>query len=167
MVPSSFMISQITPAGVRPAMRARSTEASVCPARTSTPPSRARSGNTWPGRARSPGRQSGSIACRMVRVRSAAEMPVVTPSRASIDSQKAVPKFEVLRGTHQRQTQVVAALRRQRQADQSAAVRRHEVDDLGRDFFGGNGEIAFILAVLIVHHDQDAPGADLLDGFGD
>ena len=30
-------------------MRARSTAASVCPARTSTPPSRARSGNTWPG----------------------------------------------------------------------------------------------------------------------
>jgi maleate cis-trans isomerase len=31
-----------------------------------------------------------------VRARSAAEMPVVTPSRASIDSVKAVPKREVL-----------------------------------------------------------------------
>jgi hypothetical protein len=29
MVPSSFMISQITPAGYNPAMRARSTAASV------------------------------------------------------------------------------------------------------------------------------------------
>ena len=38
IVPSSFMISQMTPAGYRPAMRARSTAASVCPARTSTPP---------------------------------------------------------------------------------------------------------------------------------
>ncbi len=46
IVPSSFMISQMTPAGYRPAMRARSTAASVCPARTITPPSRARSGNT-------------------------------------------------------------------------------------------------------------------------
>ena len=98
MVPSSFMISQITPAGVSPARRARSTEASVWPARTSTPPSRARRGKTWPGRARSAGRHCGSMAVRMVRVRSAAEMPVVTPSRASIDSQKAVPKFEVLVG---------------------------------------------------------------------
>ncbi len=98
MVPSGFMISQITPAGERPAMRARSTEASVWPARTSTPPSRARSGKMWPGRARSPGRHAGSIALRTVQVRSAAEMPVVTPSRASIDSQNAVPKLEVLSG---------------------------------------------------------------------
>ena len=46
MLPSGFMISQITPEGSSPASRARSTEASVCPARTSTPPSRARNGNT-------------------------------------------------------------------------------------------------------------------------
>ena len=44
IVPSSFMISQITPAGFSPASRARSTEASVWPARPSTPPLRARSG---------------------------------------------------------------------------------------------------------------------------
>ncbi len=59
MVPSSFMISQITPAGTSPARRARSTEASVCPARTSTPPLRARSGKMCPGRARSLGRVAG------------------------------------------------------------------------------------------------------------
>ena len=41
---------------------------------------------------------AGSIAARIVRVRSAAEIPVVTPSRASTDSQKAVPKFEVFCG---------------------------------------------------------------------
>ena len=41
-MPSSFMISQITPEGFSPAMRDKSTEASVCPARTSTPPLRAR-----------------------------------------------------------------------------------------------------------------------------
>ncbi len=44
--PSSCTISQITPAGVSPASRARSTDASVCPVRTRTPPSMARSGNT-------------------------------------------------------------------------------------------------------------------------
>src|ERR687893_420616 len=44
IVPSSFMISQITPAGLSPASLERSTAASVCPARCSTPPPLARSG---------------------------------------------------------------------------------------------------------------------------
>ncbi len=43
------------PTGVRPASRARSTAASVCPARRSTPPGTARSGMTCPGRVRSHG----------------------------------------------------------------------------------------------------------------
>ena len=59
MLPSSFMISQITPAGWRPASRARSTDASVWPVRSSTPNGRARSGKTWPGWTRSPGSVSG------------------------------------------------------------------------------------------------------------
>ena len=42
------------------------------------------------------GRLRGSIATRMVCARSAAEMPVVTPSRASMVSVKAVPKREEL-----------------------------------------------------------------------
>ena len=50
MLPSSFMISQITPAGLRPASRAMSTAASVWPARTSTPPSRARKREDVAGR---------------------------------------------------------------------------------------------------------------------
>ena len=90
MVPSSFMISQITAAGLRPARRARSTPASVCPVRSSTPPGRAISGKTWPGCTRSSGRDSGSIATWMVCARSAAEMPVVTPSRASTETVNAV-----------------------------------------------------------------------------
>ncbi len=62
IVPSSFMISQITPAGFSPASRARSTAASVWPVRTSTPPGRALSGKTCPGWTRSRGADSGSIA---------------------------------------------------------------------------------------------------------
>jgi hypothetical protein len=53
MVPSSFMISQITAAGEQPAMPARSHPASVWPARISTPPSAACSGKMWPGCTRS------------------------------------------------------------------------------------------------------------------
>src|SRR5436190_5776248 len=90
IVPSSFITSQITPAGISPARRARSTAASVWPARSRTPPSRAFSGKTWPGCTRSSGREWGSIATWIVRARSAAEMPVVTPSRASIEIVNAV-----------------------------------------------------------------------------
>ena len=67
-----------------------STDASVWPARTSVPPSRASSGKTWPGVMMSSRLLSGLIATAMVLARSAAEMPVVTPSRASIETVKAV-----------------------------------------------------------------------------
>ena len=62
IVPSSFMISQITPAGYRPANRARSTDPSVCPARFKTPPCCALSGKIWPGLARSAGLLFGLMA---------------------------------------------------------------------------------------------------------
>src|SRR5919108_4455218 len=88
------MPSQITPAGLRPASRARSTAASVCPVRSSTPPGLAFSGKMWPGWTRSRGAERGSIATWTVRARSAAEMPVVTPSRASIETVNAVWKAD-------------------------------------------------------------------------
>ncbi len=84
--PSSLTTSQITPAGVRPAIRARSTEASVCPGRRSTPPSTARSGKTCPGRVSSHGSVAESTRTRIVRERSRAEMPVEIPSRASTET---------------------------------------------------------------------------------
>ena len=89
VVPSSFKISQITPAGSRPARRARSTAVSVWPTRWSTPPSRARSGNTCP-----PWRRSrGAVPDRRRRESSsrdpAALMPVVTPkARRRIDAHR-------------------------------------------------------------------------------
>ena len=91
IVPSCFMISQTTPAGISPASRARSTAASVWPERCSTPPGRARSGKMWPGWTRSAGFELGSTATWIVRERSCAEIPVVTPSRASTVTVKAVP----------------------------------------------------------------------------
>ena len=91
------MISHTTPAGTSPASRARSTDASVWPARTRTPPSRARSGKMWPGWTRSCGVDDGSIATWMVCARSAAEIPVVTPSRASTETVNAVPRRASLR----------------------------------------------------------------------
>ena len=90
MVPSSFMISQITAAGLQPAMADRSQPASVWPARMSTPPSTACSGKTWPGCTRSLAWLLLDTATCTVRARSPAEMPVVTPSAASIDTVNAV-----------------------------------------------------------------------------
>ena len=92
MVPSSFMISQITPAGVSPANTDKSTLASVWPRRSSTPPSRARKGNICPGIAMSVGVVSGAISVLTVTARSSAEIPVVTPCTASTDNVKPVPK---------------------------------------------------------------------------
>ena len=86
------MTSQIMPAGVSPASADRSTLASVCPRRSSTPPSRARSGNIWPGMAISLGVVFGFISVRIVCDRSSAEMPVDTPCTASTDKVKPVPK---------------------------------------------------------------------------
>lgn len=92
MVPSSLMISQMTPAGSRPARRARSTAASVWPARFRTPISRARRGKMWPGVMRSSLVAVGLIIIWMVLARSEAEIPVVVPCLvwASMETVKAV-----------------------------------------------------------------------------
>ena len=52
---------------------------------------------------------SGSITARMVFQRSEAEMPVVVPSRTSIDTVKAVRRTPVLRH-HHRQIELVEPL---------------------------------------------------------
>ena len=97
--PSSSSTSQITPAGEQPASRARSTAASVWPARRRTPPGIARSGKMWPGLVRSSGRAAGSTRVRTVTARSNADVPVVTPRRASTLTVKAVPSGAVLSET--------------------------------------------------------------------
>ena len=86
------MTSQITPDGLSPASRARSTAASVWPVRSSTPPALAFSGKMWPGCTRSRGPRFGSIATWIVCARSCAEIPVVMPSRASTETVNAVWK---------------------------------------------------------------------------
>ncbi len=70
MLPSSLRISTSTAAGSSPASIARSTLASVWPARASTPPGWVMSGNTCPGWDRSCALASGRTAVRMVWARS-------------------------------------------------------------------------------------------------
>src|SRR6185295_1593048 len=46
---------------------------------------------------------------------------------------------------------------------EAAAVHGHEVDALGRDRVGGHGEIALVLAILVVDEDHHLAGADLIE----
>ena len=166
IVPSSFITSQMTADGIRPAIAAMSQPASVWPARISTPPSCACSGKMWPGCTRSDGLASRATAACTVRERSAAEMPVVTPSAASMDTVNAVPCGEPLRVRHRRQVQALAHLARHRQADQAARVARHEVDRLGRDEFGREDQVAFVFAVFLVDEDDHAARGQFVDQGG-
>ena len=109
------------------------------------------------------GEESGSIATWIVCARSAAEMPVVTPSRASIETVKAVPRRASLRcviGGRPSSSQRSSVRQRQIEA---ARVRRHEVDDLGRRELGGDDEVALVLAVGVVDDDDEPAVADVLD----
>ena len=91
IVPSSFMISQMTPAGVSPARRARSTDPLGLP-RSHEDASVARAEREDVARRdQILGRVVGIAARRVVCARSAALMPVVTPVRASMLTVNAVP----------------------------------------------------------------------------
>src|SRR5215210_2966802 len=162
IVPSAFMISQMTPAGLRPASRERSTAASVWPARCRTPPGRARKGKTWPGMTRSSGSVASSTATLHVCARSAAEMPVETPSLASMETVKAVPMREelwVIICGISRRSRISSAI----EADEPPAVGRHEVYVLGGYELGGHGQVALVLAILVVADDDHLPRLDVLD----
>jgi hypothetical protein len=62
---------------------------------------------------------------------------------------------------HQRNIEIVQALPGHGKADQSTAVRCHEVDGFGRDFFGGDHEVALVFTVLIIDDDDHPPFPNL------
>jgi hypothetical protein len=153
-VPSSFTSSPITPASGRPASRARSTAASVWPERSSTPPSLAISGKTWPGRTKSSALALALASARTVLQRSSAEMPVVRPKRQSTETVKAVPigaSFSATMGS---------SLSRRASAGPSGAQRIPQVWRimkamlLGRSLGRRHDEVALVLAVVVVDHDD-------------
>ena len=156
----------MTPAGVRPARRARSTEASVWPARTRTPPRRARRGKTWPGRTRSAaggaGIDGGADGVSAVGGRDAGG-----DAFAGLDGLGecgAEAGGVLLR--HGEEAQVIGALLSEGEADEAAAIAGHEVDGFRGDVLGGQGEVALVFAVLVVDHDDHAAGANLGHGAG-
>jgi hypothetical protein len=66
-------------------------------------------------------------------------------------------------GAHQRQAQRVDPLARQRQADQPAAVHRHEIHRLRGGHLRRDHQIALVLAVLVIDKDEHAPVARILN----
>ena len=121
IVPSSFITSQTTPAGVQAGQAGEVDRGLGLAGALQHAAPAARSGKTWPGWTRS-WALVGSIATWIVRQRSGAEMPVVTPSRASIETVNAVPSGDSLLLGHRPQAELVAALLRQAEADQAARL---------------------------------------------
>ena len=118
------------------------------------------------GRCR-PARAAGAAATRIVCARSAAEMPVVTPLAASIDTVKFVPCTERFVRDHRREVEPLGVPFGDRHADEAAPVLRHEVDLLRRHEVGGENQIALVFAVLVVDEDHHPAGLDLGDDLGD
>src|SRR5690606_38356565 len=65
------------------------------------------------------------------------------------------------------QLQLLEPLRGEGNADEAPPVAGHEVDGLGGHLFCGDDQVALVLPVGIVHHDDHFAGPDVFDGFLD
>ena len=68
---------------------------------------------------------------------------------------------------HGEEAQIVGALLGEGEADEAAAVAGHEIDGFGSDMLGGQGQIALVLTILVVDHNDHAAGANFGEGAGD
>ena len=164
IVPSSLTTSASTPAGGRPASLARSTAASVWPGRRRTPPSTARRGNTWPG--------SGQL----VRLgRGVDEDPDRTgPVGRGDPGGDPVPGVDrhgvgralavLVHPGHRRQLEPVQVAALHRHADHAAAVADGEREQGRGGLARGEDDVALVLPVLVVDHDDRPAGGDVGDG---
>ena len=85
-----------------------------------------------------------------------------------LDGQREVGAMFAMRlADHERQAQLAAALGGQRQADEAAAEARHEVDVFGAHLLRRHDEVAFVLAILVVHDHHHAAGGDVGEDFLD
>jgi hypothetical protein len=51
------------------------------------------------------------------------------------------------------------------QTNQASTVPGHEIDHLRRNFDGRSGQVSLIFPVFIIHNDDHASFADILNGF--
>ena len=68
---------------------------------------------------------------------------------------------------HLGEANLLAAGFGQRQADEPACMRNHEVDRFRRDVFGSDDDIAFVFPIFFVNQNDHAPGAHFGDDFFD
>ena len=93
--------------------------------------------------------------------RSAAEMPVVTPRLASMDTVKPVLNGEVLSLTiigRFRLSSFSPVMDRQMRPRPYLAMK---LIDFRRNFFSRHGQIAFIFPILVIHQDHHFSGSDI------
>ena len=168
MEPSAFMISQITPPGSKSGHARQIDRGFGLPgADQHSALARAQRKHVTGTSQVARRRIRDDMATRMVCARSAAEIPVVTPSAASIDSQNAVPKRDVFMGEISgrcRASQRSGASARQISPRPCVAMK---LMASGVTQLGGHGEVAFIFAIFIVDDDQHAAGAEIFDSFRD
>src|SRR2546426_2048676 len=89
-----------------------------------------------------------------------------TPPRVHGDRERGSHGGRVV-GDHHRDLELVQALAEQGDADQASTVLRHEVHRFRRHPVGRHHEVAFVLAVLVVHDEKNASLSDLLDALLD
>ncbi len=93
-------------------------------------------------------------------------MPVVTPFGGVDRFREGSSQASGIDRRHGAQLQPRTNLRVERQADQAAAVRGHEIDGFWRDLVGGDGQVAFVLAVFVVNDNKDLALAKIFDRLG-
>ena len=96
----------------------------------------------------------------MVSARSCAEMPVVMPSAASIETVKLVPWRERLCSTIGRRPSRAACASVIGMQTRPRPCLARKLIFSGRDEVGGEDQVALVLAVLVVDQDDDLAGAD-------
>ena len=109
------------------------------------------------------GTVDGSASSRIVCARSAAEMPVATPSRASTETVYAVPRRSWLVwyiGGSSSRSQSASVSGTQMKPGRVADHERHQ---LRRRQLGGEDQVALVLAVLVVDHDDRPARRDVRD----
>ena len=112
-----------------------------------------------PGRLRSSGWVFGFARTRIVVARSVAEIPVVTPFRASTVTVKLHPRdwaFSSAR-TIRGQPELHSSILCHGDTDQTAALLDHEVDVRGGGLLGRHDQVRFILAIMAVSNDDQLP----------
>src|ERR1700732_4762735 len=154
-VPSSFINSLMTPTGGRPLSLQRSTAASVWPERSSTPPSRAISGNTWPGRAKSLAPALG-LARAGARGAASARRNAGPAVGLVVDRHRkggGVVGFVVCH--HRIEPQPARIFGCDRRADNARGVADDERHLVGRAQRRRDDQVALALAVLVIGNDDE------------